>query len=192
MRLRVTRGLLSLSGGKNMNTKLSLILAGIMIIWPYGASSMAQPYLDCSDASIIACGETQTNATAPGGPGAGNVSVWCNYNDYSYADAREFVYEFTLEEKSHVSIVMTYTHIPNVNDLDMSLRSICDEGECLAFSIFTTGTEEMEIELPAGTYYVSVDGFKGRQDGSPHTITINCDSGSFQAVNWGDTKALFR
>ena len=174
--------------------KTMIMLLGIATLFVLSFSSIvtAQPFLDCSEASIIACGETQTNSTPPGEPGAGNVSVWCDDDTYSYGDAWEFVYEFTLEDDSFVSIVMTYEHRSEGNDLDMSVRSICDERECLAYSVGVTGFEEINIDLGAGTYYIGIDGWNGYQDGSPHTMTLICEPVSVKAASWGALKALFR
>ena len=158
-----------------MNNKQMFSLATIMFILILGATAIAQPYLDCSNASVIACGETQTNSTPPGKPGAGNVTIWCDNDIFTYEDAWEFVYEFTLEGEYSVTILMTYDHIPFVNDLDMSVRSICDESECLAVSFGVTGIEEINIDLSAGTYYIGLDGYLGRQDGSPHTMNLICE-----------------
>ncbi len=44
--------------------------------------------------------------------------------------------------------------------------------ECLDVSVGTTGIEEINIDLPAGTYYTGIDGYMGQQDGSPHTMTM--------------------
>lgn len=176
-----------------MKAKLALLFVGTMFILTSGSVVTAQPFLDCSEASVIACGESQTNSTPPGMPGAGNVAVYCESDVFTYEDAWEFVYEFTLESPSWVSIVITYTHISGVNDLDTSVRSICDEDECLAVSVDATGTEEINIELPAGTYYTGIDAYMGQQDGSPHTISIICEPVvADESTTWSHMKALYR
>lgn len=175
-----------------MKTKLALLWVGTLFILTLGVTAMAQPFLDCNDATWISCNETQTNETAPGEPGAGDVTIWCGYPGMTYEDADEYVYEFTLEEPAFVIIQMKYTHITGVNDLDMSVRSICDESECLAFSNGITGIEFMEVDLQAGTYFIGIDGYHGQQDGSSHVMSLYCDPVSTEATSWGDVKTRYR
>ena len=175
-----------------MNTKQTLLLVSTMCILTFGATAMAQPLLDCSEASVIACGEEQTNQTPPGEPGAGNVTNYCTDLIFTFEDAWEFVYELTLDSDQSVFIVMTYDHVPGVNDLDIGLLGSCDEIDCIEGSFGQTGIEEINVDLPAGTYYIVVDGYQGQQDGSPHTMTIICEPVAIEATTWSAVKGLYR
>jgi len=175
-----------------MITKKLLLLAAAMCILALGSVAMGQPYLDCSDATVITCGDVLTNQTPPGEPGAGNVTYYCDTYTLNYDNAWEFVYEFTLEASTFVTIVMTYDHVIGVNDLDMGLRNICDENNCLNISLGTTGYEEMNNMLWPGTYIISIDGYNGYQDGSPHTMSLICGPVAAEATTWSEVKGLYR
>lgn len=145
--------------------------------------------LDCSGAVSVTCGDSSTNSA---GPGVGNVD---NYgcSGLLYNNAEEFVYELCVGATGVVDLTMTYTHNSTTNDLDLWLLGSCDENDCLLGSTATSGTENINTNLAAGTYYVVVDGWGGRQDGSAHTLTVTCDTpcGPTPTFNttWGQIKA---
>jgi hypothetical protein len=167
----------------------------MMLCLGFAAVAGGQPLLDCSNASVIACDETQINSTPPGKAGAGNVTWYCDGAiPWSYADAWEFVYEFTFAG-GPVRFLMTYDH-SGTNDLDLLVLSLCDEDlGCFDPPLGTggvTGVEEIVTDLPAGTYYIVVDGYNGQQDGSPHTMTIECGVVPVASATWGAIKAAYK
>ena len=146
--------------------------------------------LDCTTASYVTCGDTQTNAV---GPGPGSVSLYgCTGLDYTGAE--EFVYELCVGGDGPVTVEMTYAHDGAVNDLDLFLLGSCDPADCIDFDAATSGTEVVSANLTAGTYYVVVDGWKALQDGSPHSLTVTCDTPCSATpvldATWGQIKAL--
>jgi hypothetical protein len=123
----------------------------------------------CDTAVVIACGQTLANATQ----GGGRVDAW-GCNSLSYAGASEMVYRITHGTGGDLTIEMNYTHGP-ANDLDLFLLASCDPADCVAQSIGTTGNELITLSgLEPGIYYAVVDGYNGLQDGSYHSITVQC------------------
>lgn len=146
--------------------------------------------LDCNGASAITCGEIQTNIV-PDGPG--NVDLY-GCTGLSYDGSAEFVYELCVGGNGgNVSLVMTYDHNTN-NDLDLFLLGSCEEADCIDSSLATSGIEEIAANVPAGTYYVVVDGWGGRSDNSPHVLSVECDepcgATPVDASTWGQIKSL--
>jgi hypothetical protein len=146
--------------------------------------------LDCTNASSITCGETQTNAV---GPGLGNVDTY-GCTTLLYDSAMEFVYELCIGGNGgQVDIAMTYNHNSSTNDLDLFLLGSCEESDCIDASLGTTGTETISAVLSPGYYYLVVDGWGGRQDGSAHDIVVNCSAPCATPVEtstWGEIKSL--
>lgn len=147
--------------------------------------------LDCTGASEITCGDSQTNSA---GPGAGNVTTY-GCTGLSYNDAVEFVYELCVGGDGDVNLTMTYTHDGSLNDLDLFLLGSCDESDCIDASLATSGTEVIDAVLTEGTYYVVVDGWGGRQDGSAHSLSVTCDNACTTPIepkSWGEIKGEYR
>jgi hypothetical protein len=89
---------------------------------------------------------------------------------------------------------MTYNHTAT-NDLDLFLLGSCEENDCLEASLGTSGNESVSAILPAGTYWVVVDGWSGRCDGTGvHDLAVICDAPctvSTEAHTWTDIKRRY-
>lgn len=83
----------------------------------------------------------------------------------------ERLYRFTLAEQSSVHIIMDIKTAGV--DLDVFLLTSCQPFSCYAFSLETSSHEMVDVNLPAGTYYILVDGFN---TGSIATfdLSLNC------------------
>lgn len=149
--------------------------------------------LDCSGASMITCGESQTN-TVPAG--SGSVATY-GCTTLSYDGSAEFVYELCVGGSGGaVNLTMTYSHTTGANDLDLFLLSACDESACIDASLATSGTETISANLAAGTYYVVVDGWNGASDSTPHSLSVACDTPCeatpTEDTTWGSIKSVYR
>ncbi|MEM6394798.1 MAG: Kazal-type serine protease inhibitor domain-containing protein [Bacteroidota bacterium] len=124
-------------------------------------------YLDCSETVELSCGETYTGTNLYGND---DVSLYTCGNVYNVENnGPEIVHSFTLIEDGTVTIDLTDL---NAN-LELFLLSACDRSACLAFSQ-NPGHNDEQIEryLPAGTYYVVVDGYNGAV--STYSLSIDC------------------
>jgi len=86
-----------------------------------------------------------------------NCSSWLE-------DGPEVVYLLTIP---HTPTTVTVTLSDLLQDLDIFLLSTCSENACITY-----GHYGFTIELPAGEYYLVVDGYYGAI--SSYTLTIEC------------------
>ncbi len=122
--------------------------------------------LDCSNALPINCGDLVSGDTT-GQPA--NVPV---YNiGYNHEDGPEMVYELVLPGDPGTSCYVVSGTISNFSpaDLDIYFLSACDEMTAIKYgdSSFTTDC------IPAGTYYVVVDGYNA-DDFGPFDLEVTC------------------
>jgi hypothetical protein len=146
--------------------------------------------LDCAGATPLTCGEVGSGANGTGGS---VVNYGCT--TLSYDGASEVVYEICVAADTFLQVDMNYTHTSGANDLDLFLLGSCSESDCIDYEAGVDGTEHVEANVTAGTYYVVVDGWNGLADGSPHTVSVTCDAPcdpvSVDASSWGSVKALY-
>ncbi len=123
--------------------------------------------LGCSSPIPIACGETKTGNTSNGTSAA--ISYNCFFN---LVDGPEVVYEFTNPITQNVLITLTGLQ----EDLEVLLLDACDRNSCIRFSDRTGKIPEALLanNLPAGTYFIIVDGYLGSD--SPYTLHVTCGS----------------
>lgn len=128
--------------------------------------------LDCSNAIDAGCGFTYSGSNGSG------TDIVTNYACFGFTeDGPEVVFALTLAATSNVDIVMDTSG----GDLDLVLLGSCDENDCIAGSA-SIEHEEIHVKcLPAGTYYVVVDGYAGTIDN--FTISMNCTTCSEPAGN---------
>ncbi len=157
-----------------------------------GASLILGGLLDCSAAVEMTCGETAVGNLVV--PAAGNVDVY-GCSGLTYESSPEAVYEICVAADGQLTVDMSYTHDSSLNDLDLVLLGSCNEGDCLDMSTQTSGLETVTSAVTAGTYYVVVDGWGGRADGSGHSVAVTCDAPctptAVDAASWGEVKALY-
>ncbi len=125
--------------------------------------------LDCTGAAELFCG-----GTALAGDNTGHANNVVNYGCSGLNEnGGEDVYYFTLASESQVTITLT----PDAADLDLWLLGSCDEAACLTYSAGVS-TETITECLPAGTYYVVVDGYGSTYPGAEgsYTIALECAS----------------
>jgi len=123
--------------------------------------------LGCSSPIPIACGETKTGNTANG------ISSSISYNCfYNLVDGPEVVYEFINPIAQNVLITLTGLQ----EDLEVLLLDACDRNSCLFYSDRTGTIPEALLanNLPAGTYYIIVEGYLGSD--SPYSLNVTCGS----------------
>ncbi len=154
--------------------------------------SIDVPALDCHSAIALTCGADTTGTVEATG---GNVSHYPCVG-LSYDGSTEAVYAICIEGHTRLQVDVFYDHDSATNDLDLFLLGSCDESDCLDSDIGTSGIEETDVWVEAGTYYAVVDAWDGRTDGSPHSIRIRCDApcetSTVETAGWGMIKALYR
>ena len=126
-------------------------------------------YLDCSDRVPLTCGVTY-NGTNLGGND--DVSTYtCGPTLNVENNGPEIVHSFTTTEAGLVTIDLTGLSA----NLELFLLSECSRRSGLQYSQ-NAGTSDEQIvrHLPAGTYYVVVDGYNGAV--SNYSLTVDCSS----------------
>lgn len=126
-------------------------------------------YLDCSESVPLTCGVTY-NGTNAGG--TDDVSTYtCGQTLNVENNGPEIVHTFTTTEAGLVTINLTGL---NAN-LELFLLSECSRRSGLEYSQNAgTNNEQISRHLPAGTYYVVVDGYNGAI--SNYSLTVDCAS----------------
>ncbi len=141
--------------------------------------------LNCSSVTTLVCGTPYSSNTASG---SNNVSIYnltpglvddlpaATNNPAKLLDVNnagpERIHQFTINQQSSVSITLSGVSV-NI-DLELFLlNSNCIGKTCIAKSVLPAGQNETIVTtLPAGTYYVVVDGF--RNFSGAYTLTVNC------------------
>ncbi len=121
--------------------------------------------LGCGSPIPIACGETKTGNNSDG------ISSSISYNCfYNLVDGPEIVYEFINPMEQNVLITLTGLQ----EDLEVLLLDACDRNNCIRYSDRTGTIPEALLanSLPAGTYYIIVEGYLGAD--SPYSLSITC------------------
>jgi hypothetical protein len=126
-------------------------------------------YLDCSDRVPLSC-STPYNGTNAGG--TDDVSTYTCGNTLNVENnGPEIVHSFTITESGPVTIDLTNMSA----NLELFLLNECSRRSCLEFSQNPGATpESITRTLPAGTYYVVVDGYNGAI--SDYTLTVDCSA----------------
>jgi len=152
-----------------MNTmlKLTLCLLAVAALVVPAAAEKGKPapgfaglgLLDCSGAIPIACGDVVS------GDNTGLASTVDAYSCVGWNEAGgEVVYELVLD--GEYTVTGTLSNL--AADLDIFFLDGCDENACLAF-----GNVSFNTTVPAGTYYIVVDGYNGAQ--SAFDLAVTCD-----------------
>ncbi|PHI20140.1 hypothetical protein CEQ90_09325 [Lewinellaceae bacterium SD302] len=125
-------------------------------------------YLDCSNSVPLDCGVTYNGSNINGND---DVSLYTCGNTMNVENnGPEVVHTFTTSETGTVTINLTGLS----QNLELFLLSSCDRGACLEFSQNPgTNNEQIIRNLPAGTYYVVVDGYNGAI--SNYSLNVDCN-----------------
>ena len=110
-------------------------------------------YLDCSNAIDLECGHPHNYTNAYG---EDNISVYsCDGANAYNNSGPEIVHTVTTTATGQLDITLS-----NLNaNLNMYLLSACDNNECIDNSTNAgTWNEQISAYVPAGTYYIVVDG----------------------------------
>jgi hypothetical protein len=120
--------------------------------------------LDCTDAIDAGCGFTYTGTNSFG---VNNVQ---SYNCHGFTESGpELVFTLPLSGTTNVTIDM----VTDGGDLDLQLLAACDENQCIAYSA-GIDVEQISVDcLPAGTYYIVVDGYNGTEANFDLSITCS-------------------
>jgi hypothetical protein len=183
-----------------MKNVIVFLLAGVLATGAFAATDKIDPgpqepvtleLLDCEGATYLSCGMNASNNDPVAG---GNVDIY-SCTGLSYGDCGEVVYEICLGADGDLQVDMTYNHT-GTNDLDLFLLGSCEENDCIDSSLGTSGQESVFGEnLPAGTYWVVVDGWSGRCDGAAaHDINVICEvpcTVSSEQSTWSDVKQRY-
>lgn len=126
-------------------------------------------YLDCSQSVPLSCGVPYVGSNAGG---TDDVSTYTFGNQLNVENnGPEIVHTFTTTEAGRVQIDLSGLSA----NLELFLLSECDRGSGLAYSQNPgTNSEQIIRTLPAGTYYVVVDGYNGAV--SSYNLTVDCNS----------------
>ncbi|MEM8524590.1 MAG: pre-peptidase C-terminal domain-containing protein [Bacteroidota bacterium] len=172
------------------------------------------PPISCIDAEFIQCGRTYNRSNF----NTGNNYNFYNYEScmqgYNTGDfnGNDLAFRFSITEESRVTIRMT--GLASEQDLDLFLFNACrsdpqydvvffaeaggSTGDCIARSIlpFNTGlplnsSEEIDVELSTGTYYLIVDAEKTTSK-SNFRLNIDCNKERFcddaSSLSCGETR----
>jgi len=125
----------------------------------HGPILPATDALDCSGAIPISCGDVVAGDNS-GGVDNANVYSCVSWNE----TGPDAVYELTLATDQIVTVGISNLQA----DLDVFILSSCSENDCVAYGDagFTTDC------LPAGTYYIVVDGYNGAM--STFDLSVTC------------------
>ena len=125
--------------------------------------------LNCSAAQTIDCNTIISGNTATG---ENNISAYRHDEEYKAMNTgNELLYRFTIQEAQAVDISLD---ILGNKDLELFLMSSCDEYDVLFKSTKSSGIDErIQETLPAGTYYILVEGFN--QSEGAFTLSVNAD-----------------
>ncbi len=133
---------------------------------------MSCGYLYCGEAISLQCG---VNYNGKNTDGQDNISLYgCSGGVLNVENnGPEKVHTFTLTQAGEVSITLTNLSA----NLELFLLQDCDRGSCLEFSQNTgSSNETINTTLPAGTYYIVVDGYNGAT--SNYRLRVDCASAS--------------
>lgn len=163
------------SGNLDSNGELTITSAGItsastLTLISIGLNGCSLSLSDTETVEVIptptpiACGQTINGNNANGS------DVISKYGNSVGWTGKEDIYEFTvLSNNMPVEIDLTGM---NLNfDLDLELIDVCDPNSLLASSLNFYADEHISVTLPAGNYYVVVDGY-GDSDESAYTLTL--------------------
>ncbi len=125
---------------------------------------------DCNAPILLRCGDKLRNQDNR--RGTNNTIVYnCIRNK---VDGPELIFTFIHADKKDVRIVIDNLQNSGSSDLELFLMDKCDKDHCIAYSAKTGSSPESLIvrDLPAGTYYIIVDGYFGSE--STFDISIEC------------------
>jgi len=126
-------------------------------------------YLDCSESVPLSCGITYNGTNAGGNDDVSTYSCGSTLNVEN--NGPEVVHSFTTTEAGLVTIDLTGLSA----NLELFLLSECSRRSCLQFSQNPgMASEQIVRNLPAGTYYVVVDGYNASV--SNYSLTVDCTS----------------
>lgn len=133
-------------------------------------------YLDCSDRVPLTCG-TVYNGTNAGG--TDDVSIYtCGSTLNVENNGPEIVHSFTITESGPVTVALSGLSA----NLELFLLDECSRRSCLAYSQHPgTSPESITRVLPAGTYYVVVDGYNGAV--SEYSLVVDCTASCGLVMN---------
>jgi PKD repeat protein len=133
-------------------------------------------YLDCSQRVPLSCGVPYNGSNAGG---ADDVSTYtCGPTLNVENNGPEIVHRFTTTEAGLVTIDLTGLSA----NLELFLLSECSRRSGLAFSQNSgTASERIVRNLPAGTYYIVVDGYNGAI--SDYRLTVDCSADCAMTAN---------
>jgi hypothetical protein len=125
----------------------------------------------CSSPLSITCGQLVNGSTT------GRSNNIAAYSCISWDESGpEAIYGFTLTGSGTYNVTAELSNISG-GDLDVFLLAAggCESGQCLTANSYgdTTATAE---NVPAGTYYVAVDGYAGAS--GSYTLNLTCSSSS--------------
>lgn len=126
-------------------------------------------YLYCGDAVPLHCGQAYYGTNRYG---ADDVSLYACGSTFNVENnGPEIVHTFTTTEDGPVNI-----NLSGLSDnLELFLLSSCDRGSCMEYSQNAgNNSEHISSYLPAGTYYVVVDGYNGAI--SNYTLQVDCSN----------------
>lgn len=133
-------------------------------------------YLDCSQRVPLSCGIAYNGTNAGGNDDVSTYTCGATLNVEN--NGPEIVHTFTTTEAGLVTIDLTGLSA----NLELFLLSECSRRSCLQFSQNSgTTAEQITRYLPAGTYYVVVDGYNGAI--SNYRLTVDCASSCNLNVN---------
>ncbi|MFH1435073.1 MAG: hypothetical protein ABIJ56_05085, partial [Pseudomonadota bacterium] len=125
----------------------------------------------CYPVDVISCGSSFSGSNY--GAGHTNRMLENSCSEYLEWTGPEIAYEFTLEERSRVNILLSNM----TADLDLFLmgnaHEQCDGRDCIQYSINVDRDDSITRTLDPGTYYIMADGY--REATSAFTLSLSCN-----------------
>ncbi|MEO6040080.1 MAG: T9SS type A sorting domain-containing protein, partial [Saprospiraceae bacterium] len=140
----------------------------------YCTTPSNNPGCSCNSAIAVTCGNSYGGNNGTGGH---------NYTYYTYNGQTateigpEVIYQFTVAANSSYTVNLTNLY----GDLDLFLLSSCSGNNAVVKQSGHSGTNSESItfnNLPAGTYYIVVDGWNGCISNYLLTIICNANGGN--------------
>lgn len=148
------------------------ILGCLYIDRPYLLECNQAPSTPCENATELQCNVPVWGNTQNGNNNFTSTDYRNCYATNSSFNGNDKLYKFTLNTTTKINLRLSQLWA----DLDVFLLSSCDPVRCLAYSVNSDNYDEfIQATLPAGTYYIIVDGYQS-SEASSFRLDLQCES----------------
>ena len=145
--------------------------------------NLAPPPVLCEPAEILWCNDIVSGNTW-GGTSNFNADLYDCYNGTGTFNGPDIIYRFTKNRSSDNLRLFLFTETPNLNIFLINQCDVNGFNCALAGEPFDGGRfiDEQDLGLPAGEYYVIVDGRNSGTDGE-FSLLLECDPFDFSGAD---------